>query len=142
MIIFFDTSALVKRYVSETGSQKVDELFDVASQIIVSPITKIEIISCMKRLRNDTLISQEEYIYLKKEIDFDFKYFTVLSLGHSVEENAIVLIEKYQLKTLDSIQLASCISQKGIIDNFVASDTKLKRSALNENIRIIDPTEY
>ena len=142
MILFFDTSALIKRYVSEAGSQKVDELFDTASQIVISPITKIESISCIRRLQEENLISVEDFNRLKNEIEFDFKFFTVLSLHQTIEDKAISLIEKYQLKTLDSIQLASCLSQKDIIHSFVVSDTKLKRCALSENINVIDPIEF
>jgi len=50
MILFFDTSALIKRYISETGSNKVDELFEISENIIVSPVTKIEVYSSLKRL--------------------------------------------------------------------------------------------
>jgi len=52
------------------------------------------------------------------------------------------LIEKYQLKTLDSIQLASCLYRKADISEFVVSDVKLKTAAEGENIEVIDPTEF
>lgn len=105
-------------------------------------ITKIEAISCIRRLQHEKLISEEDFKRLKKEVDFDFKYFTVLSLLQSIEEQAIALIEKYQLKTLDSIQLASCINQKHIVDDFVVSNLKLKRCAISENLKVIDPIEF
>jgi len=52
------------------------------------------------------------------------------------------LIEEYQLKTLDSIQLASCLARKSVITNFVVSDVKLKNAAKVEGLDIIDPTEF
>ncbi len=51
MRYFFDTSALVKRYVQETGSDLVDKAFEEANQIIVSAITRIETLSAFRRLR-------------------------------------------------------------------------------------------
>jgi predicted nucleic acid-binding protein len=142
MILFFDTSALIKRYISEAGSNKVDELFEIAENIIVSPVTKIETHSTIKRLLTTNLISEEDYKTVKSNLDTDFKYFTVVSLNEKIEKEAIKLIEKYQLKTLDSIQLASVIYRKIDISGFIVSDVKLKNAAEAENIEVIDPTEF
>ncbi len=142
MILFFDTSALIKRYISETGSNKVDELFEISENIIVSPVTKIEVYSSLKRLLVTNLISDEDYETVKSNIDYDFRYFTVVSLNEKVEKEAIKLIERYQLKALDSIQLASCLYRKADIRDFIVSDVKLKNAAEAENIEVIDPTEF
>lgn len=142
MIFFFDTSALIKRYISETGSNKVDELFEIAENIIVSPVTKIEAHSTLKRLLATNLISKADYETVKSNIDYDFRYFTVLSLNEEIEKEAINLIETYQLKTLDSIQLASVLYRKTDIRSFIVSDVKLKNAAEAENIEVIDPTEF
>jgi predicted nucleic acid-binding protein len=142
MILFFDTSALIKRYILEIGSNKVDELFEVAENIIVSPVTKIEAYSTLKRLLSTNLISNDDYETVKSNIDYDFGYFSVVSLNEEIEKEAIKLIEKYQLKTLDSIQLASCLYRKADISDFVVSDVKLKTAAEAENIKVIDPTEF
>ena len=142
MILFFDTSALIKRYIEEAGSQNVDKLFNISSQIIVSPVTKIEVYSSLKRLLVTNLISDEDYETVKNNIDYDFRYFTVVSLNEKVEKEAIKLIERHQLKALDSIQLASCLYRKADIRDFIVSDMKLKNAAEAENIEVIDPTEF
>jgi predicted nucleic acid-binding protein len=142
MIFFFDTSALIKRYISEPGSNKVDELCEIAENIVVSPVTKIEVHSTLKRLLATNLISEDDYETVKNNIDYDFKYFTVLSFNEEIEKEAIKLIEKHQLKTLDSIQLASCLYRKADIKDFVVSDVKLKTAAGIENIDVIDPTKF
>ena len=142
MILFFDTSALIKRYIVEPGGKKVDELFDIASQIIVSPITKIETHSALKRLLEERNIAKVDYLNLIKEINHDFEFFTILPFSQEIEANAVTLIEKYPLKTLDSIQLASCISKKEIIDSMVVADLKLKKAVDAENITTIDPTKF
>jgi len=110
MVFFFDTSALIKRYIAESGSEKVDDLFKTASQIIISPVTKVEIYSTINRLRSENTISKNDYSRLNKEIQYDIKFFKVLSFNQEIESLSVYLIEKHQLKTLDSIQLASCLS--------------------------------
>jgi predicted nucleic acid-binding protein len=141
MIFFFDTSALIKRYISEPGSNKVDDLFEIAEDIVVSSVTKIEAYSTLKRLLVTNLISEGDYETVKSNIDYDFRYFTVVSLNEEIEREAIRLIERHQLKTLDSIQLASCLYRKADIRDFVVSDVKLKNAAGAENIEVVDPTD-
>ena len=111
------------------------------SQIIVSPVTKIETSSTINRLKVENAISKEDYSRLNKEIQYDFRCFKVLSFNQEIESQSIYLIEKYQLKTLDSIQLASYLSQRDFIDDFIVSDKRLKQAAKNERIDFIDPTE-
>ncbi len=48
--LFFDTSALIKRYIQEAGSDLVDELMDSAMEIYVSAISRIESNSAINRL--------------------------------------------------------------------------------------------
>jgi len=141
MVFFFDTSALVKRYVAEIGSEKVDDLLTTASQVIVSPITKIEIYSTICRLKSENALSTEDYSRLHKAIQYDFRFFNVVSLNQEIESQSIYLVEKYHLRTLDSVQLASCLSRKDFVDSFVVSDKRLKHAAKNEKLDLIDPTE-
>jgi len=141
VILFFDTSALIKRYISERGSDKVDELFDIATQIFVSAITKTESHSTLRRLRSEHHLTTREYKALKSNIEDDFKYFVSIPFTYEIESSAIKLIERHQLKTLDSIQLATAIYCKLIIDNVVAADFKLIKSANSEKLKTINPTE-
>ncbi|RKX70523.1 MAG: VapC toxin family PIN domain ribonuclease, partial [Spirochaetes bacterium] len=73
MNCFFDTSALIKNYIEETGSEKVSALMEEADEIFVSKITIIECFSTLKRILSERLISKSDYIRLKKEILYDFE---------------------------------------------------------------------
>lgn len=141
MIYFFDTSALIKRYIIEAGSEKADFLFSEAERIIISPVTKIEAFSTLKRLEIEKAITKEDHKKLKEEINLDFDFFTILSLNQDMENKCVELIDKYQLKTLDSIQLASCLIRKDEVTNFIVADSKLKSAALSEKLDVIDPTQ-
>ena len=72
----------------------------------------------------------------------DSEYFTVLPLNDLIEKEADKMIEKYQLKTLDSIQLTSGIIQKELITAFVAADGKVLKVDESENFESIDKVEY
>ncbi len=139
MILFFDTSALIKRYIAETGSGRVDELFQQTTEIVISPVTKIELHSTIKRLVKTNALSKSDYQQLKKDIANDINDFINLSFNSEIEDIAFSLIERHQLKTLDSIQLASCLYSRADIDGFVVSDAKLKKASQNEGLIVIDP---
>lgn len=139
-MLFFDTSALIKRYIAEPGTRKVNELFETAKGIIISSLTKIETHSTLRRLFNIKVLSGEQFKKLEANVIHDFKNFTILSFNPEIEEKAIELIGKYQLKTLDSIRLASCLSCRSEIRSFIVSDGKLKFAAEAEGLEVIDPT--
>ncbi len=55
----FDTSALVKRYHVEVGSDKVDEIFDDPDNVlIISELAIVEVTSALQRKRNQGEITQ------------------------------------------------------------------------------------
>jgi len=139
MNLYFDTSALIKKYIFEAGSEQVDELMNKADRVFVSEITEIESYSTFKRLSVEKAINENEYDILKNEFEFDNQYFDHVGFDENIINTAKSLIEKYQLKTLDSIQLGSALILKEEIDYFVACDEKLIASGKKEGLRIINP---
>ena len=139
MILFFDTSALLKRYLSETGTEKVEFLFDSASLIIVSSTAQLECASAFQRLLKTKYIDREKYVKLKEDIAIDFSFFHIVEFDTNVREECIKVIDKYPLKSLDTIQLASALQVINEIDSFVVSDKQLKNYAAKEGFTIIDP---
>jgi len=65
MRVFFDTSAFVKRYVAEPGSDRVQELCSRADQITLSVVCFPEMISTLNRLVRERKITKEQYAGLK-----------------------------------------------------------------------------
>ncbi|HQP49080.1 MAG TPA: type II toxin-antitoxin system VapC family toxin [Spirochaetota bacterium] len=139
MTLYFDTSALIKKYILEAGSDKVDDLMNNADSIIVSSITEVETYSTFKRLLVEKVISESDYKVLLNEFDIDYPCFTQISFDAPVSTNAKLLIEKYQLKSLDSIQLGTALLLKDDIDYFVVCDTKLISSGKKEGLKIKNP---
>ncbi|MEA3437782.1 MAG: type II toxin-antitoxin system VapC family toxin [Thermodesulfobacteriota bacterium] len=141
MIYFFDTSALIKRYVEEKGSNIVDNLMESADEIFISAITRIESISTARRLLEERSLSKSDFNVFKDNLASDFPFFTVVDFSEYIEKKAIELIEKFQIKTLDAIQLACCLTAKEDIDHLVTSDIKLAKTASDVGIDTINPME-
>jgi predicted nucleic acid-binding protein len=140
MNYYFDTSALIKNYIEENGSNIVIELINNAKEIFVSELYLVESISTLRRILLDKLITEEDYENIKNEIKYDFEYFTKIEI-EKILNDCENLIDKYQLKTLDSIQLASAIHIKNEIDYIVCCDKKLLKSAEEEKIKVINPNK-
>lgn len=137
--IFIDTSSLIKRYVFEQGSDKLDAFFLPDNIFFISQITRIEFNSALKRRLNDNTITDDDYKKILFSFDIDFPFFSVVNLNLFIENKSIELINKYQMKTLDSIQLSSALLQN--IDLFLTSDKKLfvySKKELNDKCIFIE----
>ena len=139
MRLFFDTSALIKKYVTEDGSEKVDALMNKAESIIVSVITAIEAHFTFKRLLIENAIDESDYQTLINEFEIDYPYYSHVVFDELISSNAKSLIDKYQLKTLDSIQLGTAVLLKDEIDYFVVCDSKLVKAGKKDRLKIINP---
>ncbi len=142
MKLFFDTSALIKKYIIEDGSKKVDELMNKAESIIVSVITEIEVYSTFKRLLIEKAINEIDYKTLLNEFEIDYPYYSHVIFDNLITSNAKLLIDKYQLTTLDSIQLGTALLLKDEIDYFVVCDLKLVKAGKTEGLKIINPVTW
>jgi uncharacterized protein len=138
MTLFCDTSALIKNYIEETGSREVEKNLHEAKEVLVSTLTLVECFSTLRRIQLEGGITREEYLLLKKEISYDFSFFTAIDPS-DVLSLCETLIDSWQLKTLDSIQLASALANKASINRFLCSDVKLSRAAEGEGLSVLVP---
>jgi predicted nucleic acid-binding protein len=112
-VVFFDTSALVKRYHREVGTDVVEAAFsDRSITRIISDIGVIECYSAFARKVRTGDITEEDFRVTIKELAEDIQSGTIrlAFFGDSDKREAAVLIEKYglsrNLRTLDAMQLA------------------------------------
>ncbi|HRG75721.1 MAG TPA: type II toxin-antitoxin system VapC family toxin [Leptospiraceae bacterium] len=127
---FFDTSSLVKKYIDESGSDTVTELFQNSDEVVLSPITRIEFQSALQRLVNSNILTQESYEIALAEFTQDSVEYEFIKFDLTLEELVLAVIKKYGLRSLDGIQLAS--AKMSNADQFVTSDTKLFEAAEKE----------
>jgi predicted nucleic acid-binding protein len=127
---YIDTSAMVKKYVDERGSDIFLELLTNIQEIIVGPTYILELSSAVKRKLQQQEISRSQADGLLVEAKKDLSFFSRVNWNENLEEESVRLIAQYGLKTLDSIQLGSAILAKP--DIFITSDKFLLKSAREE----------
>ncbi len=130
MRAFVDTSSLIKKYIVEKGSEKLDAQLEAITEIIISPIYLLEINSAIERRLLEKTLTNLQAVWIRSEIKKDFQFFSRVLWNDNLEQKALEIIHKYHLKTLDSLQLASCCLSK--TDIFITSDKKLFKTAKKE----------
>lgn len=134
MRAFIDTSSLFKKYVDEQGADTFDALLLSVSEIIVAPITLLEIHSIIERRLREKTLNTADAAWIEKEFMLDLNFYGVVEFNENLNSECIRIIRKYQMKVLDGIQLSSAIVAKP--DIFIVSDKQLYNAAIKELTRV------
>ena len=140
--IYLDTSAIVKRYLEEIGSDIVDKVYELAERgkaILISSIWNIgEVLGVFTKRSRDELTKKEFETYV---VDFLLEtlklikmnsFFFIPVLSH-VLFDAFKLVLKYHIYEADALQIAT--SRLVNSDVFLSADQSLVNIAKNENIK-------
>ena len=134
MLVFFDTSAFVKRYINESGTDKVLEWSDKATEIGLSGIVLPEIISAFCRLRREERISGVQYQQLKSSLMADIEDAALCDLAPAVLAQSISSLESNVLRGMDAIHVGSAVVLKA--DVFVSSDKRQCEAAVRAGLHV------
>ncbi len=147
-----DTSALVKRYVDETGSAWLRATLDpiLSPMIVISHLTLIEMRSAFQRRLREGALTPSELSQLHDAFRVDcLNEYQIFPVNQPVIELAGDLIERRALRTLDAVQLATALTSRqflvarGFPDVcFIAADDRLLRAALAEGLTTDDPNVH
>lgn len=146
MIYFFDTSAFVKRYLPEAGSEIVHNIFAEKENIlVVSAITLAESFAALERhIRHGSLNSVEIQEALDGiHGDWMLGEFSVMDLTNQHLLRCQDLIFNFHLTSSDALILASVLDMKipQVAPIFVCSDVRsgLLRAAESKGLSTLNP---
>ena len=137
MMIYLDTSAFVKRYCEEEGSDVVNAVFESGNEILSSYWTLAEAIAAIDRKVAKRQISEEERDFAISVLFSDvFNRVTFVKISNEFIEAIIESILAHHISADDALQLFSCIISFSPI--FLASDKALIRAAKEEGLKAFD----
>jgi len=110
MIVYLDTSSLVKLYVEEDESFKVDALVKSSEVTATSIVAYAEARAAFARRFREKAFTKDEYNRLKEFFDKDWNRYLILSVTGDMIRLASDLAEKHALRGFDSIHLASALT--------------------------------
>ncbi|NNM82805.1 MAG: type II toxin-antitoxin system VapC family toxin [Burkholderiales bacterium] len=132
MILYCDTSALVKLYIVEAESAELKALVLEAEAVAVCRIAWAEAHAALSRRAREVPEDATVVELAKSALASDWPHFVVLDIDQALVELAGEYADTFALRGYDSIQLAAAfetgrISQSPIF--FACIDTRLKKAA-------------
>jgi predicted nucleic acid-binding protein len=129
---YFDTSALIKRYVDEPGRGQVLQLFR-RHACVTSAVLPLELRSALRRRVSEGSLDGERVPEILKRFATDRAFWMLVSVSSEVLAGAETLIAAHPLRALDAIHVASAqlfatrITAPRLI--FVSADARQTSSA-------------
>ncbi|NSW87563.1 MAG: type II toxin-antitoxin system VapC family toxin [Syntrophobacteraceae bacterium] len=136
MKVFFDTSAFVKRYVEEPGTEKVLEICDRAEQLVLCIICLPEMISTLNRLVREGKLPGDDYQKLRDLILKEIEDAEICCLTPEVVGQTIRCLENNVLRAMDALHLGCALVVEP--DLFVSSDQRQIEAAKREGLKVLE----
>ena len=129
---YFDTSALVKRYVEEPHSRDVLSVMD-RHDCVTSAVLPVELRSALRRRLADGTLRTDRVADVLKRFAADREFWALMEVTRDVLARAETLVTTHPLRALDAIHVASAQLFKtrlGIFElRFVSADMRQTEAA-------------
>ncbi len=141
---FADSSALVKRYVSEVGSTWVAGLFNPSLR---NEISGVEIVAAIARRARGGAIATSDAASIYSQLRSDWvSDYQVVEVNDLLLQQAMSLAEAHGLRGYDAVQLAAGCQVNQISVRiglspvvFISADNELNAAAAREGLAVDNP---
>ena len=129
---YFDTSALIKRYIREKGSARVLSLLR-RHDLLSSAITPVEVMSALCRRKRHGDLSDEDFAATLSRVQGERTRWELVELGRTVLSRAEGIVQGIvPMRSLDAIHVASLVTfqaASGTRIPFVTGDDRQREAA-------------
>ena len=132
MILFCDTSALVKLYLQEPFSQEVKALLAQCDNVAVSRVAWAEAIAALSRRAREEPSDAAVITAAKQALQQDWPHYVVLEVSQPIVEQAGEFADAFSLRAYDAVQLASAAHIAKVAQTevtFACFDVRLSKAA-------------
>ena len=146
---FFDSSALLKRYVNENGTTWVNDLTNPKAKttLYIARITGAEIVSALTRRYKCGSLTFSEFNTAITDFRHYFQNdYRIVEISEVLISQAMNLAEKYALRGYDAVQLAAALevhNERLAFDlsapTLISSDHALNDVAIAQGLTVDDP---
>ncbi|TCJ20687.1 PIN domain-containing protein [Rubrobacter taiwanensis] len=151
MILYLETSALVKLYAEEDGTEVVERAVEEAELVVSSVVAYAEARAALARKYREGIFSEEEHREAVEALDEDWETLEKPEVTEELAREAGGLAQEHALRVFDAIHLASALracdawSRRGEEDSgkavfFLGFDSNLTRAA-GELVQVYEPPE-
>jgi len=139
VILYLDTSSLVKLYVQETSSTEIKRLVEEAQIVATSRIAYVEARAAFGRKFREHGLTVKRYRSTIEDLDQDWENYFIIDVSDNLVKVAGLFAEKHSLKAFDALHLASSVvlrkqSERAV--TFSSFDKRLTSAAQREGLRV------
>lgn len=148
---FLDTSALIKRYVAEKGTNwMIKSVFVTGNYLVIARIAHAEIASAFARkVRGQTLTPPDENSLLRL-FRYHLKHrFAIVEIDAEICEQAAKLARNHALRGYDSVQLSCVLRAENLLQKvgdggltFLTADKDLLKAGQTEGLSTDNPENH
>lgn len=109
MILYLDASALVKRYIQEKDSEKVNAWINEAEMVVTGLITRVEVAAAIARVGRMNLILAEEALAALHQFRSEWESIQRLPITENTVIRGDALAYEHNLRGYDATHLACAL---------------------------------
>lgn len=132
MILFCDTSALIKLYIQESFSAEVQAQAEAAKAIAVSRIAWAEAMAALARRARENARDADTIAAVRDRMRIDWPEYAIVEITQALVEEAGEFADTFALRGYDSVQLASAHQIRQATSEavcFACFDARLQKAA-------------
>ena len=145
-LYYLETSALVKLYVRELGTERLLALGDrsAQNQLAILALAQVELRSAVRRRERSgeipSPVAAQLLVAFQRHVEGRF---VMQGVNDVVLDIASVLVDRHALRAFDAVQLAGYVALRNSsganVPVFVCADKELLAAARQEAVPILDP---
>ena len=152
-VFYLDTSALVKRYVRETGTTWIRALSDPRSgnTVILAEIGMVEAVAAIaanhRAPRGISL--HERDVAVRLLVYHCVAEYELVPINRAILDRALLLTQQHRLRGYDAVHLASALAANAVLIaigspplTLVAADRDLRDAAAQEGLAVDNPEDH
>ena len=116
MIVYFDASALVKRYVAEAGSAEVEALIREARPAGTVIVSRAEVVAGLARAMRARMVTPEVASKARAAFQADWESMVRVQVGEALAARAATLAWEQGLRGYDAVHLAAALTWRETLD--------------------------
>jgi uncharacterized protein len=141
MILFLDTSALLKLYVQEENSEAVRDMSARARVVAASRLAYAEARAALARACRERRITDQELESVLLVLHQDWPRYFVIEVSADIVRYAGDLAQEHALRAYDALQLASALTLRNKVSTevcFLCFDDVLNQAAQASGLSVDD----
>jgi predicted nucleic acid-binding protein len=139
VILYLDTSSVVKLYVQELHSGRVQRIVEEVGVVATSRIAYVEARAAFARKQREEGLTIKDYRRIVLDLNRDWENYFIVDVSETLAKLAGALAEKHALRGFDAIHLASSIillKQANQAVAFSCFDGRLAKAAQKEGLKV------